>query len=167
MVRAICKDVTFTDYPTLDDCAIIVYFAGCEHNCEDCQNELFQDSASMRDTYTDSDLLDVIYEKCLSNFTDKVVLSGGDPLHENNRAFVKMFCEETDLDVMIYTGYEKWQVDTLGLKGYRYLKTGKFETNNRNNDKLDSNTHFILASQNQELWDSDGNLLTKDGIYVL
>jgi uncharacterized Fe-S radical SAM superfamily protein PflX len=156
----------FLDYPSRSKCATIIYFRGCEHNCEGCQNPEFQsyldDEAIDKDDFLEE--LELVMQL---NRTDNLVLSGGDPLFQTNVDATRSILTYSIYNVFntcIYTGYDKEYVDTLKLPFYNYLVTGKFEINNRVTYNEEMFNWFTLASKNQILWDASGNQLTTDGI---
>ena len=103
------SDLTFIDYPTADDWAVIFYFAGCCNNCSNCQNRELQnpDYKGGMIIQDEEGLYNLVKEICKKQDTTKIVLSGGDPLYPANREIVKNFLNKySDLyDIYIYTGY--------------------------------------------------------------
>ena len=94
---------TFLDYPDPEDQAILVYFSGCEHDCAGCHSFSLQNYNNGRrfDTWDEVDkILSIV---CRLHRTDKVILSGGDPLAPKNIQLVKDLLTNTCRDYMIYT----------------------------------------------------------------
>jgi organic radical activating enzyme len=91
-------------------------------------------------------------------------MSGGDPLAPCNIEFTKEFLSKTSLDVCIYTGHSIEYVKKHNVKGFKFVKCGKFEYENlRESYKTDELIQF--ASPNQCLYDGEYNLLSENGIY--
>jgi organic radical activating enzyme len=159
---------TFIDYPDNESLAVIVYFMGCEQRCKRCHNPDFIDpnfSIGIKKLDLKTALKE-IKSSCYRNHTNKIVLSGGDPLHPNNIISVKLLLEEIEnlYNVVIYTSYEKGYITENNVHGFTYLKSGVF------NDSLyqtpeKTDTYIKLASKNQKLYDADLNLLSCGGVY--
>ena len=109
-------ETTFLDYPSPDDMAVIVFLSGCSHYCLGCQNPELQ---KLHEEWTYEEEQNIILEiqnRCLRNETNKIVLSGGDPLNPCNRNLTIHICEllgkntEYKYDICIYTGYNVEEV---------------------------------------------------------
>lgn len=156
-------ETTFLDYPSPDDMAVIVFLSGCVHNCPGCQNPALQKT----EPHTEEEIGQIIghiAELCERNDTNKVVLSGGDPLSPSNIEVTKQICYylgET-LDICIYTGYSIEKVKEMGITGFKYVKCGKFDRNHmQKSEKTDDYIQFINKTQN--LYDSDYQQLSYEG----
>lgn len=157
---------TWLDYPDNESLAIIVCMMGCDNGCFMCQNPDFQNANYSNSTkeYTVDGFMKEIEYLCKRNFTDKIVLSGGDPLSPCNIDFTKEFLSKTSLDVCIYTGHSIEYVKEHFIKGFKFIKCGKFEYNNlRDSFKTDELIQF--ASPNQCLYNSEYELISENGIY--
>lgn len=159
--------VSFLDYPTPVDHAICVNFVGCDHACKGCHNPTlqFRETAENYKYYDSPErLLADIQNFAIRNRTNKVVLSGGDPLHPSNVEFVKAFLElESEFDVMVYTGYDIKYVKEHEIKA-KFIKCGKYiEGQAQASQKTGSK--FVLASKNQVLYDSEYKPLSNNGEY--
>ena len=157
------------DYPDNESLALIVCMMGCEHNCSNCHNLLFQNSEYSEGTkeYSVDELIKEITNLCKRSLTNKIVLSGGDVLYPKNIEFTKEFLNKMkdNYDICIYTGYNIDYVKNNNVNGYKFIKCGIF--NEKLYIKSDKNDDFIqFASSNQKLYDENNNLLSKDGRYV-
>ena len=104
------SDITFIDFPTVDDWAVIIYFAGCSNNCVNCQNKELQNpdyKSSILSIQDEENLFNFIKDICKKQDTNKIVFSGGDPLYPTNREIIKNFLNKYGslYDICIYTGY--------------------------------------------------------------
>ena len=95
---------TFLDYPSPDDTAVIVFLPGCSHKCLGCQNPDLQQLHEEYSEKESKDIIERINNMCLRCDTNKLVLSGGDPLNPCNRKLSKLICEELgkEKDICIY-----------------------------------------------------------------
>jgi anaerobic ribonucleoside-triphosphate reductase activating protein len=155
--------MTFMDWPSPDDAAVIVYIAGCKHNCKNCQSPDLQNPSDF--PYSDIDhVVDILIKYCKKYRTNKVVLSGGDPLYHNKQVqmVIDQMKKNGDYHFCIYTGFEFEEAKNL-INGYDFIKTGVFDDNQyQESEKTDE--HMVLASKNQKFYNSKGKLLTKNGI---
>ena len=113
---------TWLDYPDKEDCSLVVVMMGCDNGCPRCQNPDFKNPNCKINTkeYTVESLIDELKILAKRNRTDKVVLSGGDPLSCFNIEFTKKLLLETDLKICIYTGHDIDYVKKHNVKGGRY-----------------------------------------------
>ena len=154
---------TFIDYPDNESNALIIYFMGCSHNCGGCQNPDFQNMHYNNNTINvDSNILDSIIQDGFKRYnTNKIVLSGGDPLYSKNIEYTKELVLK--YDVCIYTGYEMEYVHKF-ISGYKFIKCGKYiEELHQLSEK--TNQYIKFASTNQKLYNSKEKLLSVNGIY--
>ena len=158
---------SFIDYPDNSSIALCVVVMGCGHNCPGCQNPLFQNPNYEQGTriVTVESLVNELKTRCKREHTNKIVLSGGDPLFKTNIDFTKELLNQLDgYDVCIYTGYDIDYVKENNVTGFKFIKCGTFIlSQQRKSDKDDDK--IIFASPNQKLYNGDCNLLSKDGIY--
>ena len=157
---------TWLDYPDNESLAIIVCMMGCDNGCFMCQNPDFQNPFYLNSTkeYTVESFTKEIEYLCERNKTNKLVMSGGDPLAPCNIEFTKKFLEITTFDVCIYTGHNLDWVKQFNVNGFKFVKCGKFDYKTfRESLKTDDMMRF--ASPNQELYNNNFDLLSKDGIY--
>jgi organic radical activating enzyme len=157
---------TFIDYPDPISNAILINIAGCPHGCIDCQNSDLQDQ-----NYKNSSKISVdnLLEEILYNSekfqTDKIVISGGDPLSPYNLDFTKALLDNVFnlFYTCIYTGYDINFIRKIDLRLWDFIKTGIYDKNLKQiSGKTDE--CFSLASKNQCIYDYRYNLRTKDGI---
>lgn len=159
-------DITYQDYPDNYSIAVLVYFYGCIHNCFNCHNPELQNFNNGKRINVFK-LLKYIYQTCKLNRTNKIVLSGGDPLNYRNIDTIKFVLnqlEKNNYEVCIYTGYSKDYIIANNIKGFKYVKCGKYdECLFQLSEKTDDYLKF--ASSNQELYDNNLNLISRNGIF--
>jgi len=160
---------TFLDYPDNESLAVIIYIMGCDNGCKNCHNPEFQDINYNIGTKNESYYYIAynIIKNCSFFKTNKIVLSGGDCLYEKNVEITKKLIKELNfhipyLDICIYTGKDINYVKKLDLPKINYIKCGKYIEELK--QEVIKNDDFIqFASSNQELYDSEYNLLSKSG----
>lgn len=154
---------SFLDYPDNSSLSVIFYMPGCDRKCKGCHNVNLQDSVIYKDQ---QQIIDGIYNYCLKSKTNKLCLQGGDPLYKSNIDFTKIILQSLSnkVDICIYTGAEINEIKAYNLKGFKFIKCGKFDINNYVGS-LKTNEYLQFASKNQQLYDKDLNLVSKDGIY--
>lgn len=161
------SDLTFIDYPTADDWAVIFYFAGCCNNCSNCQNRELQnpDYKGGMIIQDEEGLYNLVKEICKKQDTTKIVLSGGDPLYPANREIVKNFLNKYGslYDICIYTGYSIDDVKEFGIQNFKFIKCGRYdETRKQISEKTED--HIQLASTNQNFYNAKYEQLSQNGI---
>lgn len=161
------SNVSFLDYPDNESLAVVVFVLGCGHGCISCHNSYLQDF-----NYFDKSVIELTLiefkEKlkifATKNNTNKIVLSGGDPLHPNNINFIKKFLTSTDYDVCIYTGYSIDYVKKLNISNFKFLKCGRYilslEQLSVKNDE-----YLQFSSTNQKLYNNNFELISEYGRY--
>lgn len=158
--------LTFLDYPNAIDHAVIIYMIGCDNNCISCHNLKFKDinyGEDIKELYL-SELIDEIKIQFKKNKTNKLILSGGDPLAKNNIEFTKNIIHFINKNVCIYTGKSIDFVKENNVFGFEYIKCGTYdETNKQISEKTDNYIQF--ASKNQELYGKDYKQLSINGRY--
>lgn len=157
--------VSFLDYPDNENCAIVVYFYGCEHSCIDCHNQSFKELSECF-YKTTNNLVEDIKVYALRNKTNKIVLSGGDPLHPKNIKVTQSICDALNLnyDICIYTGYDKNYVVNNKVTNFKYVKCGTYDhTKKQLSEKTDD--YLSFASTNQFLINSDYEIISNNGNY--
>lgn len=161
---------TFLDYPDNFNEAILVFTLGCIHNCKEChspnlQKTIYKGNESVSShTFDLQSFIEAIDNKANWLNTNKVVLSGGDPLHKNNIDVVRDFLKQTKLDVCVYTGYDIEYVKQNNISGFKYIKCNPFQIANKQLS-LKNDNMLVLASTNQVIYDHNYKPISKSGIY--
>lgn len=155
---------SFLDYPENDDC-FTVFFTGCLHNCENCQNKELQKTGLVYEEIEYKKFVDLIKKISKRLNTKNIVLQGGDPLHPQNRNFVKklIFDLKEDYDFCIYTGYCFDEIKEY-VRDCKYVITEKFDMSKFiTPEKTDD--YFQLASSNQKIYKNNKLISEKGKIY--
>ena len=153
---------TFLEYPDNCSIAVIFYCGGCDRNCPGCHNTELQNHID----FNIEQVVNELISYCQRLKTNKIVLCGGDPLYKKNIDLTRYICSTlgSDYDICIYTGADVEEVKKLGIAGFKFVKCGIFDASKFvGATKTDSYIRF--ATTNQQLYDSDFNLLSQDGIY--
>ena len=162
-------EISFLDYPSPEGWAVMLYIPGCEHNCKNCHSPDLQDfnySYNIKNFNMD-ELIREIRLTCLRNNTDKIVLTGGDPLHPKHLQNVKYLLEllyKYKFKICIYTGYDINYIKEQDIKYFEFIKCGKYIENLKQKSEKTDNK-FTLASKNQKIYNTQLQELTIDGIY--
>ena len=154
---------TWLDYPSPDGNAIMVFFCGCEHHCKGCHSPLLQQEYDYDES--NEQTLKRIVEYAKRAGTNKLVFLGGDPLYSKNLSLVTFLVNnlKNNFDICIFTGYDIEYVKKTGIKGVKFWKCGTFDIDNmRKSGKSDE--EYVLASPNQNFYDEQYNLISKNGI---
>jgi organic radical activating enzyme len=158
---------SFIDYPDNESCAVCVVMMGCTNTCNGCQNPELKNPLYDIGTIevSTNDLYEKLKNVCQKYRTNKVVLSGGDPLSIYNIEFTKeLLLMNNIFDICIYTGHNIEYVKTNNVKGFNFIKCGFFDIKNyRKSEKTDS--YMVFASPNQKLYNNEYMLLSENGIY--
>lgn len=157
---------TFLDYPDNSSLAVILYLSGCKHNCKGCHSP---ETQKIKENY--AGIEQEIYYKINAAFntyrTNKLVISGGNPLDNSNINITKYLCDNfKDKFICIYTGD---LINDIKRENIRvdFVKCGEYmEDYKQLSEKTDKYIQF--ASQNQELYsfyENKYHLVSKNGRY--
>lgn len=155
---------TFLDWPSPDDMALIVYIAGCKHNCKNCQSPDLQNAIQYPGVPVE-DAIEILYELAKKHRTEKIVFSGGDPLYHSiqlQKIIDGLKEKHKFFRFCIYTGFEYEEAINL-ISGFDFIKTGKYDCE-QHQVSMKDDFKMILASKNQKFYNAKGKLLTKNGI---
>lgn len=158
---------TWVDYPDNKSIATILYIYKCNHNCLGCHNPDLQHECTEPICIVNPTTAAIqIIDSMRNNMSNKVVLSGGDPLHPDNVKFTNIL-----LDILrvcgaktcIYTGYSIDYVQQHVHKPFRFVKCGKYLVEQKQSP-IKTDKCLILSSQNQCIYNNNYEKITKDGI---
>lgn len=135
----------------------VVFFQGCPHHCDGCQNPETHDITGGEEEDTE----EVIQRIRITKFLDGVTISGGDPLMQPEAcAAIAQAAHEMGLSVWVYTGWKFEDIlgDSRKLKALRsidVLVDGEFVSELKSEDAL------WRGSRNQRLIDVKQSLEEK------
>lgn len=138
----------------------VLWLAGCEHKCKNCQNPITWDICG--GLLFDEAAKEELFESLKPDYISGITFSGGDPLHTQNREEVGRLIEEIhekfpDKTIWAYTGYLWEQVKDLWFMKYvDVLVDGPFKE-----EVKDVNLHWV-GSANQRVIDVKKTLAVKD-----
>ena len=151
-------NITKDDMLNGDGLRVVLWVAGCNHCCKECQNPitwdlngglLFDDAAKKE-----------IFAQLDKSYISGITFSGGDPLHPANRLDVKNLMEEIrdkypDKTIWLYTGFLWEEIkDIPEIAELDVVCEGKFVE-----ELLDNRLHWV-GSSNQRVVDVKKSLET-------
>lgn len=144
-------NITKEDMLNGEGLRVVLWVAGCEHHCKNCQNPITWDKNG--GLPFDKAAEDELFEALDKPFIDGITFSGGDPLMVDNRSEVfrlikkcrKLYPQKT---IWLYTGYTWEQIKDLdGISDIDVIAEGEFV------DKLKDNNLEWVGSSNQRVID--------------
>ena len=159
-------NITKDDMLNGDGLRVVLWSAGCEHQCPGCQNPESHDPSGGFATTTGR-----IWDNLIKNPTLRgVTFSGGEPfLWAKELAQIGRQAHRIGLDVMTFSG---WTLEQLRQKAEtdenvrdllsvsRYLVDGRYEQ-----DKRDLSLRF-RGSANQHIWDLGAGYGEKEAVLL-
>jgi len=158
---------TFLDYPDNISQAVLIYFLGCDHYCKDCHNpELSNYDNSKGKLITVEKLYNEVFKFAQSLKTNKIVLSGGDPLYKENLNFTRRFLNNYGdiFDICVYTGHSIRYVKKNEIKNFKFIKCDKYMTEYKT-QFMKCDEYMQLSSTNQKFFNEGFNQVSRDGRY--
>lgn len=158
---------SFIDYPDNESIALCVVMMGCTNGCLGCQNPSFMNplyDVCTREVSVD-ELVKELEILCENNKTNKIILSGGDPISVYNIDFTKSLLKfNNKFDFCIYSGHNIDYVMENNITGFKFIKCGKFDVASKRPSYKDD-FRMIFASPNQILYNDKCEPISIDGIY--
>lgn len=160
-------NITTDDMSNGDGLRVVLWVAGCNHHCKDCQNPVTWNPAdglpfSLREK-------EEICIELRKDYIAGITFSGGDPLHPDNRVEVADLMKSikqdfSDKTIWVYTGYTWKEIESnpvmYGMMAYvDVLVDGKFV------DSLKDVTYPWAGSINQKVIDVQKTI--KEGRVIL
>ncbi|MCC8161516.1 MAG: anaerobic ribonucleoside-triphosphate reductase activating protein [Oscillospiraceae bacterium] len=144
-------NITKDDMLNGDGLRVVLWVAGCEHECRGCQNPVTWDICGGLEF--DDDAKKEIFAELEKPYISGITLSGGDPLHTMNRADTGRLIEEIagkfpNKTIWLYTGYE-WQE----VKNLPYMKYVDVMVDGEFVERLKDNKLQWRGSSNQKVID--------------
>jgi organic radical activating enzyme len=161
---------TWLDYPDNFSYSLSIFCIGCDNDCNGCQTPKLRNH-DLEDDFNIK-LFDIeefereIEKGIIKTRSDKICFIGGDFLSSRNINFTKEFLQRNraKYEVCIYTGHDINYVKKNEVNGFAFIKCNKFDIDKKQ-ESIKTDDLIQLASSNQELYDSEYNLLSKNGIY--
>ncbi len=124
-------NITKDDMLNGDGLRVVLWVAGCDHGCKECQNPVTwdPDGGLAFDLEAKEELFEILSRDYISGIT----FSGGDPLYKGNRQDITELAEEIKAKfplktIWLYTGYSYEEVKDLPVMEYiDVLVDGEFE----------------------------------------
>ena len=113
-------NITKDDMLNGDGLRVVLWVAGCNHNCKDCHNPVTWDIRG--GIPFDQAAKDELFAELEKPHVSGVTLSGGDPLHPDNREDIGALIDEISRKfpyktIWLYTGYQ-WEA----IRDLPYIK---------------------------------------------
>lgn len=162
-------EFSFLDYPLPEASCLIINALYCEHSCKGCQNKEAMEDKLKETSVAMEDFLKILQIETNRNKTYNLVFEGGDILHKSSIGFLKEFIKWNNqnnkiYNICIYTGNGIEFIKNNFEKGdVNFWKCGTFKEALKR-ESLKDNEKFILASPNQNFYDSNFKKISKDGI---
>ena len=114
-------NITKDDMLNGDGLRVVLWVAGCTHKCKNCQNPITWDIHGGIEF--DEAARKEIEEEMEKSYISGLTLSGGDPLHPENRKEVTELAKSLkkkypDKTIWMYTGFSWDEVDDLPIMAY-------------------------------------------------
>lgn len=153
-------NITKDDMLNGDGLRVVLWVAGCNHNCRDCHNPVTWDIRG--GIPFDQAAKEELFAELEKPYISGVTLSGGDPLHPGNREDIGKLIDEISekfpyKTIWLYTGYD-WEAirDLPYIKKVDVVVDGEFVAALK-----DNNLHW-RGSSNQRVIEVQPSLLRGD-----
>ena len=144
-------NITKDDMLNGDGLRVVLWVAGCEHHCPNCQNPI---TWNPKDGLKFSRAEEIeIFNELEKNHVAGITFSGGDPLHPKNRHTVRKLAAKIkkafpNKTIWLYTGYRYEQISWMSVMKYvDVLVDGRFV------EALKDTTLHWKGSSNQRVID--------------
>ena len=106
-------NITYPDQNNGDGLRIVLWVAGCEHHCTNCQNQ--QTWSPQSGIPFDKNAMNEILNELKKDYISGITFSGGDPLHPKNVQNVLKIVDKIRVsyptkNIWLYTGYTWEQI---------------------------------------------------------
>lgn len=151
-------NITKDDMLNGDGLRAVLWVAGCNHNCKECHNPITWDIRG--GIPFDEAAKEELFEELKKPYVSGVTLSGGDPLHPDNRKDIGRLIDEIcdrfpHKTIWLYTGYDWEEIcDLPCIKKVDVVVDGEFKIGLKN-----ANLHW-KGSSNQRVIEVQPTLMT-------
>ena len=148
-------NITHDDMNNGDGLRVVLWVAGCEHHCKDCQNPVtWNPNDGAEFTLKEAE---EIFRDLEKDYVAGITFSGGDPFHPANREYVHNLIEVIntyypDKTIWVYTGYT-WEEIMEIPELVSLLETVDVLVDGRFDPALKSVTYPWAGSTNQRVID--------------
>lgn len=133
------SNIETSNYVNGNGCRYVLWLQGCNLGCVGCWNK---HTWSFEDKILKS--VDEIYSqiKSLEDKIDGITFTGGEPFLQSKELvnLAKLIKENTQLDIQIFSGFEKSELDSVEqkqlLKYTDILIAGKYDNTKENNNQI-------------------------------
>lgn len=142
-------NITKEDMLNGEGLRVVLWVAGCNHHCKNCQNPITWDENG--GLPFDKEAEDELFEALDKPYIDGITFSGGDPLFPNNRSEVFRLIKKCrnllpEKTIWLYTGYTWEQIkDLKGIEDIDVIAEGEFI------EELKDNNLEWVGSSNQRV----------------
>ena len=146
-------NITHGDMLNGDGLRVVLWVAGCEHACEECQNPITWSPEGGIEF--DCEAMDEIETELKKPHIAGITFSGGDPLHPSNIEKVREISElvrekYSDKTIWLYTGYS-WEDIEQGPEMFETAKLCDVIVDGRFDKTLKENKYHWAGSTNQRI----------------
>ena len=151
-------NITKDDMLNGEGLRVVLWFAGCTHGCPECHNPVTWDIKG--GIPFDQAAKDELFEELKKDYISGVTLSGGDPLHPENREDIALLIDEIrseypEKTIWLYTGFDWEEIcDLPCIAKVDVVVDGEFVAG------LKDNSLQWKGSSNQRVIDVQRSLLT-------
>lgn len=151
-------NITKDDMLNGDGLRVVLWVAGCSHNCKECHNPITWDIRG--GLPFDGAAKEELFEELEKPYISGITLSGGDPLHPDNREETGKLIDEIcgrfpHKTIWLYTGYDWEQICHLPyIRKVDVVVDGEFKV-----ELKDTRLHW-RGSSNQRVIEVQPTLMT-------
>lgn len=144
-------NITKDDMLNGDGLRVVLWVSGCNHNCKECHNPVTWDIRG--GLVFDKAAKEELFAELAKPYISGITLSGGDPLHPDNREDIGRLIDDIrgrfpKKTIWLYTGYDWEEVEHLPyLKKVDVVVDGEFKK-----ELKDTKLHW-KGSSNQRVID--------------
>lgn len=129
----ILKGIIDEDFINYKEPAMVLEFPLCSFKCDkECGLQVCQNSKLASAPNIEIDIYDIILRYRRNPITTAIVMQGLEPLDswKDVKNFIEVFRQETDDDIVIYTGYKENEITSILKELHNYyniiIKFGRF-----------------------------------------
>ena len=158
-------NITHADMLNGDGLRVVLWVAGCNHYCKNCQNPITWDING--GIPFNKNAIKEIVEELSKDYCSGITFSGGDPLHPYNRKEILNIIENVikpyfpNKTIWIYTGY-KWEELLNDMVCNKIIKLIDVLVDGEYIQELNSPDKHWVGSSNQRVIDVQKTLLKGD-----